>query len=199
MLPIMQAVLHIRTKLLGSTLFKNKFLMPPLKQASPPPPSNTFNFTAEQIVSLVTNVVIQIAQPQLCTKNLPEKQVQAKSDLLKQIDETAKKCLGVNIEGKDVFESIISRPAPPPLCLVFSSTQKKFPLKASTVLNKAALSLVTSSLNSTQSTKNPRLGSQCKSCSKLSPQQNQTLSTKPSPNKPSTWSACQHPRRLVKI
>ena len=27
-----------------------------LKQASPPPPSNTFNFTAEQIVSLVTNV-----------------------------------------------------------------------------------------------------------------------------------------------
>ena len=40
-----------------------------LKQASPTPPSNTFNFTAEQIVSLVTNVVIQITQPQLCTKN----------------------------------------------------------------------------------------------------------------------------------
>ena len=51
------------------------------KQASPRPPNNTFNFTAEQIVSLVTNVVIQIAQPQLCTKNLPEKQVQTKSDL----------------------------------------------------------------------------------------------------------------------
>ena len=63
-----------------------------LKQASPPPPSNTFNFTAEQIVSLVTNVVIQIAQPQLCTKNLPEKQVQAKSDLSKQIAENSKKC-----------------------------------------------------------------------------------------------------------
>ena len=61
------------------------------KQASPPPTSNTFNFTAEQIVSLVTNVVIQIAQPQLCTKNLPEKQVQAKSDLSKQIAKTAKK------------------------------------------------------------------------------------------------------------
>ena len=65
-----------------------------LKQASPPPPSNTFNFTAEQIVSLVTNVVIQIAQPQLCTKNLPEKQVQAKSDLSKQIAETAKNVWG---------------------------------------------------------------------------------------------------------
>ena len=85
-----------------------------LKQASPPPTSNIFNFTAEQIVSLVTNVVIQIAQPQLCTKNLLEKQVQAKSDLSKQIAETAKKYLGVNIQGKDVFESIISRPAPRP-------------------------------------------------------------------------------------
>ena len=38
-----------------------------VKQASPPPPNNTFSFTAEQIVSLVTNVVLQIAQPQLCT------------------------------------------------------------------------------------------------------------------------------------
>ena len=96
-----------------------------VKQASPPPPNNTFNFTAEQIVSLVTNVVLQIAQPQLCTKSFSEKQVQAKSDLSKQIAETAKKCLGVNISGKDVF---------------FSSTlveKKKAPLlKASTVLNK---------------------------------------------------------------
>ena len=63
-----------------------------LKQASPPPPSNTFNITAEQIVSLVTNVGIQIAQPQLCTKNLPE--VQAKSALSKQIAETAKNAWG---------------------------------------------------------------------------------------------------------
>ena len=60
-----------------------------IKQA-PPPPDNTLNFTADQIISLVTNVVIQVAQPQLCTKNLPAKQVQAKSDLSKQIAETAK-------------------------------------------------------------------------------------------------------------
>ena len=161
-----------------------------VKQASPPPPNNTFNFTAEQIVSLVTNVVLQIAQPQLCTKNLPEKQVQAKSDLSKQIAETAKKCLGVNIAGKDVFESIISRPAPPPHApFVFSSTlveKKKAPLlKASTILNKATPPLVTPSSNSTKSTKAPSIGPQCKSSSKLSPPQHKT-STKPSPNKPST-------------
>ena len=161
-----------------------------VKQASPPPPNNTFNFTAEQIISLVTNVVLQIAQPQLCTKTLPEKQVQEKSDLSKQITETAKKCLGVNISGKDVFESIISRPAPPPPApFVFSSPlaeEKKAPLlKASTVLNKATPQLVTPLSNSTKSTKAPSLGPQCKSSSKLSPPQHKT-STKPSPNKPST-------------
>ena len=130
--------------------------MPPciVKQASPPPSNNTFNFTAEQIVSLVTNVLLQIAQPQLCTKTLPEKQVKAKSDLSKQIAETAKKCLGVNISGKDVFESIISRPAPPPPApFVFSSTlaeKKKAPLlKVSTVLNKATPQPVTPLSNST--------------------------------------------------
>ena len=161
-----------------------------VKQASPPPPNNTFNFTAEQIVSLVTNVVLQIAQPQLCTKNLPQKQVKAKSDLSKQIAETAKKCLGVNIQGKDVFESIISRPAPPPPApFVFSSTlaeKKKVPLlKASTVLNKVTPQLVTPSTNSIKSTKAPSLGPQRKSSSKLSPPQHKTY-TKPSANKPST-------------
>ena len=160
-----------------------------VKQASPPLPNNTFSFTAEQIVSLVTNVVLQIAQPELCTKNLPEKQVQAKSDLSKQIAETAKKCLGVNISGKDVFESIISRPAPPPPApFAFSSTlveKKKAPLlKASTVLNKATPQLATPLTNSTKSTKAPSLGPQRKSSSKISPSQHKT-STKPSPNKPS--------------
>ena len=132
-------------------------------------------------------MVIHIAQPQLCTKNLPEKQVQAKSDLSKQIAETAKKCLGVNVEGKDVFESIISWPAPPsPVPFVFSSTlaeKKKAPLKASAVLNKAT-PLASSSI-SIKSAKTPSLGSQRKSSSKLSPKQNKTSFTRPSPNKPS--------------
>ena len=119
--------------------------------------SNTFSFTADQIVSLVTSVVIQVALPQLCTKNLSEKQVQAKSDLPKQIAETSKKCLGDNIEGKDVFESIISRPAPPPSAsFVFRSTlieKTKAPLKASTVLSKVTPAPLISSSSSTKLTK----------------------------------------------
>ena len=164
-----------------------------LKQASPPSPSNTFNFTAEQIVSLVTNVVIQVALPQLCTKNLPEKQVPIKSDLSRQIAETAKKCLGVSIGGKEVFESIISRPAPPPPApFVFSSTlveKKKAPLKASTVLK-----VTPTPSSSTRSAKTPSVGPHRQSSSKLSPpqlRQNKTATTKQSPrpsprhNKPS--------------
>ena len=154
-----------------------------LKQTSPPPPSNRFNFTAEQIVSLVTNVVIQVALPQLCTKNLPEKQVQVKSDLSRQIAETAKKCLRVSIEGKEVFESIISWPAHPPSApFVFSSTlveKKKAPLKASTVLK-----VTPTSSSSTKSTKTLSLGPHRKSSSKLSPpqpRQNKTVTTKQSP------------------
>ena len=105
-----------------------------------------------------------------------EKPVQAKSDLPKQIAETAKKCLGVNIAGKDVFESIISQPAPPPPApFVFSSRlvekKKAPPLQASTILNKTTPPLVTPSANSTKSTKAPSLGQQRKSSSKLSPPQ----------------------------
>ena len=139
--------------------------------------NSNFQFTpVDQIISLVTNVVIQVAQLQLCTKNLPEKLVQAKSDLSKQI-----------AEGKQVFESIISRPVPP-APFVFSSTlveKKKVLLKASTILDKATPSLASSS-NITKSTKTPSIGPQRKSTSKLPPPQNRTSSTKPSPNKPTT-------------
>ena len=104
-----------------------------------------------------------------------------------------------------MFESIISRPAPPPAPLFFSSMlveKKKAPLKASTVLNMVTPTLLATSFNPTKSTKTPSLGSQRKSSLKLSPQQNKTISTKPPPrpsptrNKPSNWSACQHSHRL---
>ena len=120
-----------------------------------------FNCLNKQIVSLVTNVVIQIAQLQFCTKNLPEKHVQVKSDLSKPIAETAKKYLGVNKEGKDLFEFIILRPAPPPPSpFVFSSKlveKKKAPFQASTVLSKVTKTPLATSSNSTKSTKKSQL------------------------------------------
>ena len=126
--------------------------------------------------------------PKTCLKNKYRQNPICQNRLWKQ----PKKCLGINIAGKDVFESIISRPAsPPPAPFVFSSTlveKKKAPLlKASTVLNKAVSPSVTLSSNTTKTTKAPSLGPQRKSSSRLSPQQqNKTSSTKPSPNKPTT-------------
>ena len=78
-----------------------------LKQTSPLPPSNTFNFTTDQIVSLVTNVVIQVALPQLCTKNLPEKQGQAKSDLSKQIESSSQSFYGLKQGHTNTISYII--------------------------------------------------------------------------------------------
>ena len=83
-----------------------------LKQVSPPRPNNTFNFTAEKIVSLVTNVVIQIAQPQLCTKKLPEKQIPSvKTDHRNR--------------ERMLFDSIISGQFPLPQCPLSSAPRRK--------------------------------------------------------------------------
>ena len=58
------------------------------KQASPPPPNNTFNFTVEQIVSMVTNVVILSHSfvPRTCLKS----KCRINSISPNQIAETAK-------------------------------------------------------------------------------------------------------------
>ena len=139
------------------------------------PPSNIFNFTADQIVSLVTNVVIQVALPNLKHKCRPSPICQNRSQKQQKIFFS-----GVNIEGKDLFEL---RPVPtPPAPFVFNSTlveKENAPLKASGILSKVTLTSLTSSSSSTKSTKTPRLGSQRKSSSKLSLRLNKTSTTKP--------------------
>ena len=155
MSPTLKAVLLTRMKPSGSMWSKNKFHT-----------SNICNFTAKQIVSLVTNVVIQVALPQLCTKNLPENKCRpyqiCQGRSLKQQRNVygsvskAKKCLSQSFRGK--------LPLPQrPLCSMLIE-KKKAPLKASAVLNPSSC---------TKSTKTPSLGLHWKSSSKLSqPQSN---------------------------
>ena len=94
-----------------------------LKQALPPPPT-THSISQPnklypwsqmwQYKSLSHSCV-----PKTCLQNKYRQNsiCQSRSQKLR------KKCLGVNIEGKDVFEFIISQPAPPPpVHFVFSST-----------------------------------------------------------------------------
>ena len=76
----------------------------------------TFNFTAEQLTKFVANVVIQIAPPQVCYPNPKQDTLDLKSSMCHKVSNEAKNILGVDITGKDLFESIgsLSIPAPPP-------------------------------------------------------------------------------------
>ena len=78
--------------------------------------SQTFNFTAEQLTKFVANVVIQIAQPQVCYPNAEQDTLDLKSSMCRKVLNAAKNILRVDITGKDLFESIgsLSTPAPPP-------------------------------------------------------------------------------------
>ena len=77
--------------------------------------SQTFNFTAEQLTKFVANVVIQIAQPQVCYPNPKQDTLDLKSSMCRKVSNAAKNILGFDITGKDLFESAgsLSAPAPP--------------------------------------------------------------------------------------
>ena len=81
-----------------------------------PKTQQTVSFTAEQLTKFVANVVIQIAQPQVCHPNPKQDTRDLKSSMCRRISNAAKTILRVDITGKDLFESIgsLSSPAPPP-------------------------------------------------------------------------------------
>ena len=80
-----------------------------------PKAQQTFSFTAEQLTKFVANVVIQIAQPQVCYPKSQQDTLHLKSSRCQRISNAAKTILRVDITGKDLFESIgsLSAPAPP--------------------------------------------------------------------------------------
>ena len=86
------------------------------KPLTQPNNSQTFQFTAEQLTKFVANVVIQIAQLQVCYPNPKQDMLDLKSSMCHKVSTVAKTVLGVNITGKELFESIgfLSAPAPPP-------------------------------------------------------------------------------------
>ena len=80
-----------------------------------PKTAQMFQFTAEQLTKFVANVAIQIAQPQACYPNPKQDMLNLKSSMCQKVSNVAKTILGVNITGKELFESIgsLSAPAPP--------------------------------------------------------------------------------------
>ena len=92
------------------------------KPLTQPNNSQTFQFTAEQLTKFVANVVIQIAQPQVCYPNPKQDMLDLKSSMCRKVSNVAKTVLGVSITGKELFESIGSLSA--------SVSPSLFPLRA---------------------------------------------------------------------
>ena len=86
------------------------------KPLTPPKTPQTFQFNTEQLTKFVANVVIQLAQPQVCYPTAKQDMLDLKSSMCRKISNAAKTFLSVDITGKDLFESIgsLSAPAPPP-------------------------------------------------------------------------------------
>ena len=120
----------------------------PLPQPKTP---QTFQFTAKQLTKFVANVVIQIAQPQVCYPNPKQDMLDSKSSMCRKISNAAKTILGVNITGKDLFESkgslSIPAPAPPPKPFTFTSTKVN---STSKFISKPLTLKTTSPSNSTK-------------------------------------------------
>ena len=79
---------------------------------SQPKPNQTFTFTAEQLTKFVANVVIQIAQPQVCYPNPKQDTLDLKSSMCRKVSQAAKNILKFDITGNVLFESVGSLSAP---------------------------------------------------------------------------------------
>ena len=69
----------------------------PLTQPKTP---QTFLFNAEQLTKFVANVVIQIAQPQVCYPTTKQDMLDLKSSMCRKISNAAKNFLSVDITGE---------------------------------------------------------------------------------------------------
>ena len=104
-----------------------------------------FQFTAEQLTKFLTNVAIQIAQPQVCYPNPKQDMLNLKSRMSRKVSTVAETILGVNITGKELFESIGSVSTPsPPRPFTFTNTQVN---SGSKVTTKPSTSKTTSPHN----------------------------------------------------
>ena len=66
--------------------------------------NETFTLTAKQLTKFVANVVIQIAQPQVCYPN-PKQDILDLTSMCRKVSNAAKTILNVDIIEKGLFES----------------------------------------------------------------------------------------------
>ena len=87
-------------------------------------PTQTFTFTAEQLTKFVANVVIQIAQPQVCYPNPKQDTIDLKSSMCRKVSQAAKTFLSLmSLQRICLNQSALSAPLTPPKPFTFSSTK----------------------------------------------------------------------------
>ena len=100
---------YAKTWPLHNPKIRRQNLAPPQSQ------DKAFTFSAHQLIKFVANVVIQVAQPQVCYANPTQDAIDKKSSLCRRISEAAKNHCGVNITGINLFDAIGQlRPSAPP-------------------------------------------------------------------------------------
>ena len=81
-------------------------------------PTQTFTFTAEQLTEFVANVVIQIAQPQVCYPNSKQDTLDLKSNMCRKVSQAAETFLSLtSLQRICLNQSVLSAllpPSPPP-------------------------------------------------------------------------------------
>ena len=90
-------------------------------------PTQTFTFTAEQLTKFVANVIIQIAQPQVCYPNPKQHALDLKSSMCRKVSQAAKTFLSLtSLQKICLNQSVLSAllPPRPPKPFTFSSTKK---------------------------------------------------------------------------
>ena len=95
------------------------------KALTQPKSPQTFQFIAEPLTKFVANVVIQIAQPQVCYPNPKRDMLDLKSSMCRKISNGGKSTLSVDITGNDLFDSIGSLSASAPSSHSCSRAQKR--------------------------------------------------------------------------
>ena len=115
MLHLIKGVLHTKNRHFNNNVVNSQKSYAaavghkPLTQPRTP---QTILFNSKQLTKFVANVVIQIAQPQVCYSTTKQDMSDLKSSMCRKISNAAKNVLSVDITGKDLFESIGSLSAP---------------------------------------------------------------------------------------
>ena len=114
-------------------------------KAPPQSQDKTFKFSPQKLVKFVSNVAIQVAQPQVCYINFPQNAIDKKSSMCRRVSEAVKTHLGVDIAESSLFDAIGHLRPPSPSALkqktFLTKSEAPFKFASSSNVSKPSASL----------------------------------------------------------